>query len=769
MKRALRQYIRRGISLTLAVVATLALAACSSREAGSTKGDKGDREDGTNSAYTYVPEFFPLEQSENGHINTVKLQKDGVYYTTYSYDEETGKSGSGFAFRTYGNLETEEMLDISRQVPEGYDYGMNTFFLDSQDNLYVFWSAYPIYVEGQEYDYDDNATYLTKFDAQRQVVWEQQVDSAFQDEENSYIQTAAVSKEGKIYAASNNVLYVFDGETGAYSKTISVNTDWINNMVVTEEGRVFLTRYGNRGMELVEVNTASDGLGDTFDNLPDGNGMLKPGAEGKILVSGYGKLYEYDLASKESVAVLDWVDCNIDGNYVREFCMLEDGKIAVFYDNYDDAPEVVLLTKTERSKMPQRKEILLATLYEGNSSLQQAVVAFNKSNSEYKVTIKAYVDDTQEWTEDTYSDALTRMHADLVGKESPDLIDLSNVDIGNLAAKGALEDLKPYMANSRTANEEMFVPSILKAYQFDGVQVAVPKRFHVSTLMAKASLVGEEPGWTLDDVMALSEAHPEAKLMQYVNQAEALRICMLYSGSSFIDYETGKCSFDSPEFIKVLEFANSFGEWKDTEESFPSMIQSGQILLSDTSYGGVQEYQMYNLMFQEKATPIGYPTVDGSPGIFVSGNELYGISSQSEYKDGAWAFLESVLSGDKVDWGFPGRKDLLEKVFEEAMAAEYQKDENGEIMKDESGDPIEIPKTTWGYDDWQTEIFAATQEEIDEIRFLIDNARLAANGSEEIFAMISEEADAYFAGQKSPQNVAGIIQSRVELYVKENN
>ena len=43
MKRALRQYIRRGISLTLAVVATLALAACGSREAGSAKGDKGDR------------------------------------------------------------------------------------------------------------------------------------------------------------------------------------------------------------------------------------------------------------------------------------------------------------------------------------------------------------------------------------------------------------------------------------------------------------------------------------------------------------------------------------------------------------------------------------------------------------------------------------------------------------------------------------------------------------------------------------------------------
>ena len=127
------------------------------------------------------------------------------------------------------------------------------------------------------------------------------------------------------------------------------------------------------------------------------------------------------------------------------------------------------------------------------------------------------------------------------------------------------------------------------------------------------------------------------------------------------------------------------------------------------------------------------------------------------------------MADEKVDWGFPSRKDLIEKVFEEAMTPEYQRGEKGEIVKDENGEPIEMPKTTWGYDNWETEIFAASQEEIDEIRFLIDNARLAVNNSEEIFSMISEEADAYFAGQKSPQDVAKIIQSRVELYVKENN
>ena len=141
---------------------------------------------------------------------------------------------------------------------------------------------------------------------------------------------------------------------------------------------------------------------------------------------------------------------------------------------------------------------------------------------------------------------------------------------------------------------------------------------------------------------------------------------------------------------------------------------------------------MYNLMFQEDATSIGFPTFDGSPGIFIGTGEFYGISSASEYKEGAWAFLESFLTNDRIDWGFPTRVDLLEQVFEKAMTPEYQLDENGEVMKDAAGSPIQIPKTTWGFDGWETEIYAATREEVDEIQFMIDSAQPTNSDSEEI-------------------------------------
>ena len=66
-------------------------------------------------------------------------------------------------------------------------------------------------------------------------------------------------------------------------------------------------------------------------------------------------------------------------------------------------------------------------------------------------------------------------------------------------------------------------------------------------------------------------------------------------------------------------------------------------------------------------------------------------------------------------------------------------------------------------------IYAAGEEEIEGIRQLIEIARPLSRESEEIYSIIGEEAAPYFAGQKSAAEVAKIIQSRIQIYVSENN
>ena len=69
----------------------------------------------------------------------------------------------------------------------------------------------------------------------------------------------------------------------------------------------------------------------------------------------------------------------------------------------------------------------------------------------------------------------------------------------------------------------------------------------------------------------------------------------------------------------------------------------------------------------------------------------------------------------------------------------------------------------------EVNVYAMTQEQADEILGLI-NATTAVYGYDEsILNIISDEAAAYFAGEKSLDDTANMIQSRVNLYVAEQS
>ena len=103
------------------------------------------------------------------------------------------------------------------------------------------------------------------------------------------------------------------------------------------------------------------------------------------------------------------------------------------------------------------------------------------------------------------------------------------------------------------------------------------------------------------------------------------------------------------------------------------------------------------------------------------------------------------------------------------MKAEYAKDENGEILLDENGEPIVLGMGGFGYDDWNYTYHPVTEEEVATLMKLIDIARPVPSQNTEIMDIISEEAEAFYNGQKSVDDVAAQIQSRASMYVGENS
>ena len=91
-----------------------------------------------------------------------------------------------------------------------------------------------------------------------------------------------------------------------------------------------------------------------------------------------------------------------------------------------------------------------------------------------------------------------------------------------------------------------------------------------------------------------------------------------------------------------------------------------------------------------------------------------------------------------------------------------------EYYTDENGNQVEQQKTSWTYDDFSMDIYAATQEDVDAIKELITATDNALQLDQNIQNIITEEAGGYFQGQKTAQEVADIIQSRIQIYVNEN-
>ena len=138
------------------------------------------------------------------------------------------------------------------------------------------------------------------------------------------------------------------------------------------------------------------------------------------------------------------------------------------------------------------------------------------------------------------------------------------------------------------------------------------------SLVGNADVVGEEMGWTLQEMMDVINAHPE---VQYVldpgtTKAAILQTMLALNLNEYVDWATGECSFNSQDFIDVLNFCNMFPEEYDYDsnnyESTPALVSSGRQLLATFSAGDFDSFQMYEAMFGGHLAFKGFPSAEGT-------------------------------------------------------------------------------------------------------------------------------------------------------------
>ena len=744
-----------------------------------------------------TPEMIPLDFGENSSLQRIGMDGEGNLYailSTFVYEDAAGEAGAETADGedTEGEADTETADsgeadgETGAEAATGIEAGKDT----GDDSTK---KSYEVVEEGGSRSYAVTSTRssssfavgeewsepssqimeLCRMGEDGSIISRVDITDGLGAEVNMYVQGMEIDLEGNVYLCFDQNITVLDKDGKQICKLEVEN--WINNIFSAKNGTVFAVYYGEEGMEAHPVDIKAKKMGDAEKNLMVGRGgnyTFAPGLDTDIAFCADSDLYTYSIGDEAPKKILNWIECDIDRDDVRSFTLLEDGRILVFMSGWDEesgmsTTELVYLTKKKGSEVPEQKILTYGTLYL-DYYVRKQIIEFNRTNQEYRIEVKEYV--TEDGMEG-YGSGQEKMNSDIVSGKGPDIIELSGANLRMYAAKGILEDLYPYIDGDEEINREDYLPNVLKAFEVDGKLYTLPSRFYINTVLAKESKVGDRRSITLSEVMELAKELPEgAQIYEYATKSSILMNNIMMNMDEYVNWSTGECKFGSDEFIKALEFANQFDtefDYNPEEISRPEKIKQDLLLMAQTSISSMQEYILYEAMFGEPMAFIGYPTTKENGSFISHDGSIMAINAKSQYKDGAWKFIRQQLTKeaqesntDRGGFGFPVMKSALDKQFEEDMTEDYYEDENGNKVRSE--------KTTWGYDNFSVKIFAAKDYEVEAVRSLIESTDTMYQYDEKMIGIITEEANAFFEGQKSAKEVADIIQNRIQVYVNEN-
>lgn len=742
------------LSLMLCTLLTISLSACGKGGDSSASNDGSGEQDG--GTLVYVPENLQLGNAGEYSSYNMQFLGDGFCFPVYLEDEETG----GTYVMRCQSLTEDTVTDIPMA-----DYA-SVWTLGEDGSLYTVYTEVSGGENGGNFHLD---RFLVKQTETGEQVFRQDITELLSGDGFSQMEIAADAEE-RIYLLTESGLFLFDGK-GSPNGTVSLDLNvkiYDCNFGRGSDGKVYISD-GSGSTTLYEIDYEAKRLGTGYPNFParhSGRG-LSWDADGNYLTVDSMGVYRYNMKTQKEETVFAMADTGIDAVTVSAAVGgLPDGRIVVAWEDWEtkekgmvfmagvDAPEI--------AEGQEKEELILGVMHNMNPFLARAVSEFNKNNETYKIKIKAYMREDEIYLDDY----VTKLQLDIAAGNCPDIFEIKPavMDWKNLVEKGVFEDLAPYLEQSEVLNREEMLESVLDAYTYEGVLVTIPSVIQIQGFFGSAKELGDKTGWTIDDVIAFSDAHPGAEILNQATGTAIMKFCLSYSMDSFVDWEHGTCSFDGDEFKRILEFAARFSKPQTNnseadQKPWREKVRDGELLLMEVDMYEVENVQVYAEPFPGGATVMGYPSPDGSPVYTFYGTGALAVSAKSEAKEAAWDFIENYLTreGHGFSLGFPVIDQKFDEMMEEAM----------EIDLDENGNEISR-QLNLGNGQYYT-YRLPTQDEIDMIRYMIDHGKPMEYYSTQLMNIINEEAEAYFQGQKTVDQVVEIIQSRASIYVSENS
>lgn len=824
----MRKWLKKSLAAGLVLAMTAGLTACGgsdgNRGNGGNSGNTGNSASNAQLAKENVykmEEFdFPrLVDPENGYVsvyNTI-YQNDRVYMVAECY-EWTGEDNESrynvISMNADGSdlqvikLDTSDgdedpddgssepaaegsPLDGAADVEEPSDTweytGYGTFRISSDGKIFGIKNYNFEDYRDQENPVSERHMYICCWNEDGSRLWESELEGLQSNEEGAewiYVNDLIAGKDGsvRLLLGGDNVYRMDVSSEGEVSERqqLSEETNSIfynrQNMVAREDG-TFLITYSDENDWTKNYFTTydfeTDTLGESVE-MPssfgwNGYSSLNAGVTNDLVFVLNDGIYTYNSGDTEVVKKMDFVNSDVNiSNFLGLVELDENSFIGIFNENYGEDIKGAVFTYRDPADIPDKAVVVLAGNWI-NSDMRQRVVEFNRANDAYRIVLKEY-DNYNSYND--YTAGVTKLNNDIVTGGMPDILITDGLPVENYIAKGLLADVGKLIETDPELSKVEFMQNVFDAYSVDGTLYYVVPNFNVVTMLAKTSLVGDKTGWTLEEMQQVVASMGEgAQAIGEMTRDSFMSMAMQFCGPDFIDIKSGKCSFNTENFISMMEYAKSLpqeinwdslyneGDYWTTQET---QYRDNRTLLMMLYISNIRSlnYQ-FNGNFGEPVTFIGFPT-EGGQGSYVNAIQSFVLSAKSPNLDGAWEFIRYYLTDEyqkEMNWGLSVNKQIFMEKAQEATEKPTYTDENGNEVEYEetfwmNGEDIPMPPLT--------------QEQVDQVVNFIMSVNQGYYYNDNVLNIINEEMGAFYSGQKSAQDTANVIQSRVQIYVDEN-